>query len=64
MGTVLTRRSRCCSHETHGYSFRIITTSTHLKKMFLKALTNSKPTVGKDDLEQYERWTKTYGQEG
>jgi len=34
------------------------------KKMFLKALTNSKPTVGKDDLEQYERWTKTYGQEG
>lgn len=34
------------------------------KKMFMKALKNAKPTVGKDDLTRMEEWTKQYGQEG
>jgi len=34
------------------------------KKMVLKALKVAKPTVGKEDLQRFEEWTKQYGQEG
>jgi len=34
------------------------------KKMVLKALKNAKPTVGKEDLQRFEEWTKQFGQEG
>jgi len=34
------------------------------KKMVLKALKNAKPTVGREDLQRFEEWTKQYGQEG
>jgi len=32
--------------------------------MVLKALKNAKPTVGREDLQRFEEWTKQYGQEG
>jgi vacuolar protein-sorting-associated protein 4 len=31
---------------------------------FLKAIENTKPSVGKDDLTKFEEWTKQFGQEG
>lgn len=31
---------------------------------FKEALKNSKPTVNKADLEEYEKWTNTFGEMG
>lgn len=31
---------------------------------FLKAMKNSRPSVSQGDLEQYEQWTREFGQDG
>jgi vacuolar protein-sorting-associated protein 4 len=33
-------------------------------RAFQQALLNAKPTVGQNDLQRFEDWTKTYGQDG